>query len=264
MKKIICIGLTISLLFSFSACSKGNEATSEVDTKTTSQLASDNEEIIVSNENYANETLTDKTVLAENRVEVKGKDVKNVVEVNTECCDYAVSSDLSDLSDYASEIIQGTVKEVTYVNIEGNAWIKGDIVVTKSIKGEIEVSDVISVYMIGGYVSLEDHIKQYDDAEKFGLSEAEIKDTVIKSNIENEKFPIVGDESIFYLVQTPSESPLPDGAYERICGKYSELQFNKSSNLFERDKISGNDGDKEKFSLKEVKEKMVNKSKKKK
>ena len=41
--------------------------------------------------------------------------------------------------------------------------MKANLVVTNSYKGKLVDSDIISVYKLGGYVSLEEHIKYYGD-----------------------------------------------------------------------------------------------------
>ena len=259
MKKTKYIVVTILLLISFTACTKNDQVNLEKDIRKSSQIVSGKQEDFSRNEHNKNEVLNDKTVSVIKSVNLEGK---NILEESTAYCDYAISSDLSALSDYASEIIQGSVKEVTYVTVEGDAWIKADIVVKKVLQGGLAINDVVSVYIMGGYVPLREHINKYNDAKKIGLSEAEIKNTVLKSTIDNEEFPVVGHESIFYLIQTPSESPLPNGVYERVCGKYSELKLNKNSNLFERDATNGNEADKEKFTIKNVEQKIENRGNK--
>lgn len=229
MRKFLCIGLIMSLSFSLCACWQNSNITSSI---------------------------TDKTVIDENIVEVVGIDEKDIIEDNVECCDYAISSELSSIIDNSEEIIKGTVNKVTYVVYQGIAWTKVDIVVNESLSGELKVNDCISVYKRGGYISLEDHIKKYNDEEKFKLSELEIKDKLIKSIVENEESPIVSDQSIFFLKKTSAGAPFPEGAYERVLGKNAELKFNKSNNMFERDDINENSKNKEKFKLEEVKEKV--------
>lgn len=200
-------------------------------------------------------TPTDKTVAAVNPVAIDEENIKHSIETTTASCDYGISADLLTISENATEIIEGTIKNVTYEFIEGNPWIKADILVTGSLKGNLKESDIISVYMLGGYVSLEEHIKYYDDAVKFNVSKKDIKHTMLKTVVENEAFPVIGEESIFYLTETSTASPLPQGAFERVRGKYAQLEIVEKNKTLKRSDPDSNKEKTQKFTWQEVKEK---------
>ena len=70
---------------------------------------------------------------------------------------------------------------------------------------------------MGGYIPLSEHIEGHNDAFRFkNLSAEEIKTTFLKETIDGEKTVQKSDDLILCLVQTPKNSPLPNGAYERV------------------------------------------------
>lgn len=242
MRKFKKLGKVLALAFILTACS-GNNDVANVEPKTTQQAES--------------QELVDKTVEAKNVINIEDYTTEQIIESETLCSDYSVSSDIEAISEESTNVIRGTVENVTYTSVNGDPWTQIDVVVSETFKGDIASNDIVSIYIYGGYVSLEEHIKYYKDAEKFNLSENEISESVIRANFDDEEFPVAGAEGIFFLIATPSDSPLPNGVYERVCGKYSELKYNEQSQEFERDQpdASGTENEqKETFTIEEIEE----------
>lgn len=155
-------------------------------------------------------------------------------------------------------------KKLEYIGINGLAWTKQEIQIAEVIEGELAVNDQISVYFLGGYIPLEEHNKYFKDDEKIfnHLSKKEIKNTIIKSIVDEEKDPIIdGKERVYFLVETRN-SNLTRGAYERVCGKYSVFDISKDKQKLIRNEEELEASEKE-FTYKYVKNKVNNKSKKK-
>lgn len=180
----------------------------------------------------------DKRVTAVNPIDLEilnnGRVVVDEINCLTSSDGYKVSSDLDFLSECASEIVSGTVKEITYDVIEGMAWTKVDIQITDVFKGNLRKKDNLSVYRLGGYILFKEYEKYHEDTVLFGLEPIEKEHTLLKEVYEGEEFPEIGEKSVFYLSQAVSDSSLPKGAYERINGKYGELKTRKENeNLFQ-------------------------------
>lgn len=141
---------------------------------------------------------------------------KKVMDVRSSM-DGFLSPELDSLIQVSDAIVRGTVKNVVFTQFDGIAWTKADLLITESLKGEFQKGDLVSVFILGGYIPLADHIKAYDNAFRYeGLTPEEIQNTVLKETVNGESFAQVGDDYIYCLVKTSKDSPLPDGAYERV------------------------------------------------
>lgn len=153
---------------------------------------------------------------------------KNIQRVNS-VNDYYISDNLSDMQEKADEIVEGEIIAVEHLAISGDAWTKVDVKITGGVKGKLKSGDKISVYQSGGYVPLTEHIKAYDDAFRYShLSEEEIENTVIYDVVDDEETPKVGTTAIFMLAESSSDI-IPRGAYQRVRGKYAQLNNLKGS-----------------------------------
>lgn len=196
----------------------------------------------------------DKSVNAVNPFRFKREDYNKVVEedlsdgeVNRESLtDNTSLTDLTYLSEQATEIAAGTIKKITYDIMKGEAWTKVDIQVTNVFKGSLITGDIISIYRLGGYISLKEYKKYHKDVVRFMTDTKEIEHILLKQVYEGEEFPKQGEKSVFYLKRTPSHSSLPKGAYERIAGKYGELQ------IIEDNLLQYRDNDKISYTWKEI------------
>lgn len=154
----------------------------------------------------------------------------NVLEVVSTANEF-YSDDLKELISVSDDVIRVKVQNVTFTSYEGVAWTKADVLVTDSFKGDLKIGDVISVFTLGGYIPLSDHIEGHNDAFRFNdLSAEEIKKTFLKETIDGEKMIEKSDDLILCVVKTPEDSPLPNGAYERIS--YSGQLYAKNNEKF--------------------------------
>lgn len=133
--------------------------------------------------------------------------------------DYAISSDVSAISEASSVIVRGVVQEVTFTSYSGNAFTAVSFAVDECYKGNLQQGDLITILHRGGYIPLQDHIAQYNDAFRFEeLSNEEIANTILHEVYEGESDPQIGDHNIYFLNATNSDSGLPTEAYQRTRG----------------------------------------------
>lgn len=157
---------------------------------------------------------------------------KNIIKT-TSISDKLLEEDFPNLVKNSDSVIKGKVSSVGYKAIDGNAWTVISFKVDDVFKGSISKGETIDVYYIGGYIDLNDHIKYYNDAEKFSnLSEKEINNTVLQEIVDGEEFIRENEELILCIVKTSDESPLPKDSYERLYssgmlklkdGKYTQV-----------------------------------------
>ena len=120
--------------------------------------------------------------------------------------------DWKDLEEWSECIVSGEIEAVYYTSVDGKPWTQMDILVDEWWKGDINISDRISVYIPGGFMSLTDYISEndlngyYDDMtpEEIAVS------TVYEPSPEGFE-PFVGMRYLFFL--SSGGYSIPDGAY---------------------------------------------------
>lgn len=142
---------------------------------------------------------------------------KNII-TSTAISDKLISEDFASLVNYSDAIVKGKVLSVNFEELDGNAWTKIKFHVDEIFKGDIKVNEDIEIHFIGGYITLENHIKINNDAFRFEtLSADEIKNTILKEVIDGEdEFVKKGEELILCIVKTPDYLPFPKNSYERL------------------------------------------------
>ena len=159
--------------------------------------------------------IRDLSVDLERKYSIQDSD-SNVLEVVSKA-DEVYQNDLNELISVSDDVIRGKVQNVAYTSYEGVAWTKSDVLITDTFKGNLKKGDVLSVFTLGGYIPLSEHIKGHNDAFRFkDLSAKKIKTTFLKETIDGEKPIKKSDDLILCVVKTPKDSPLPKGAYERV------------------------------------------------
>jgi hypothetical protein len=173
-----------------------------------------------------------------------------VMKINS-ITDSMYGPDLNSIFSVSNEIVRGKVKNIEYTNFTGLAWTKADILITESYKGVLKEGDLVSIFIYGGYMKLEDHIKYFNDRFRFKeLNDAEIKKTVLKDNDNGKPFLEVGDDLFFPLVNPAPHMPFPEGSYENLSvagilyidknGKFIQDFYDegkKTTNIFTIDEV---------------------------
>lgn len=169
--------------------------------------------------------------MQERAPDIEGKNVLTVESVT----DMAIDTNIETLSNYASEIITGTVVRIAYTTIQGNAWTMVDVKTDNVLKGAVNSEQVITIYFLGGYIPLTDKIEYYQDSFRYeNMTKQEIENTVVHEVVDGEVLPpTVGKQYLFYLAPTPKGSPLPQNVFERIGGRDGQLDSEKL-NTFSR------------------------------
>lgn len=186
----------------------------------------------------------DLTVALENSFNGPNKNNK-LLEINS-ITDSMFSPDLNFIFGKSDEIVRGTVKNIEYTNYSGLAWTKADILITESYKGVLKEGDLVSIFIYGGYMKLEDHIKYFKDDFRFeSLTDNDIKNTVLRENDNGKPFIEVGDDLYFPLIKPAAHMPFPEGSFENLSvagilyidknGKFIQEYYDegkKSTNVF--------------------------------
>ncbi len=144
-------------------------------------------------------------------------DGKNII-TSTGISDTFYQEDFATLIKHSDAVVKGKVLSVNFEELDGNAWTKIKFHVDDIFKGDIKINEDIEIHFMGGYMTLEEHIKTNDDAFRFEtLSDTEIKNTILKEVIDGEnEFVKKDEELILCLVKNPGYYPFTKDSYLRI------------------------------------------------
>ena len=118
---------------------------------------------------------------------------------------------LSELDKHMTDVFEGRIIRIEYLSIYGNPYMKLDIEVGASLKGNLVEGDAVSVVLYGGYISIADIVKVHDTGFRFKeVPESEWATTFFWADPEYAETPTIGTRYVFFTC--PSGDFLP-GAY---------------------------------------------------
>ncbi|MEE3460487.1 MAG: hypothetical protein VZR00_01175, partial [Lachnospiraceae bacterium] len=146
MKKIIFnVGTLLMIIGVFSACDKKAVSFNENNEVEISEEKDRNNFVNsedVNNEKDQTGTATEST--NDNDAGIDINKFNNIEKISSEC-DYAISSDLQDMSSSAQEIVEGKIAEIKYVAIDGDPWTKISLQIQNCLSGSLNEGDVITL-----------------------------------------------------------------------------------------------------------------------
>ena len=194
--------------------------------------------------------------LKENEIRLNGKIVdittKNIIEDSGGIVEYLYSNEFEELIKVSDAIVRGRVKSVSYEIFYGSAYTKLEFYIDDIYKGNINVSDTITIYYRTGYIELNEHIKYHNDARMYSkLSKKKKANTLIKEYYSGEtEFVKAGDDLILCLVKTKDDTDILKDYYQRLYPagmlklegntykqKYGEVEKKYSINTDELNKL---------------------------
>ncbi len=155
--------------------------------------------------------------------------------------DYLYGNDLKTLREQSDVVVEGTIKELTYVTEGSLAFTIADIEVESQLKGEeaLGKDSHISVLYSGGYIPLRDAIsadetilETYSD-----WPEYKIDATVIYQKAIDEKAPSIGDHAVYFLMKETKFPQWGTNLYALLCGTNAELISEDDGATFEYKKM---------------------------
>lgn len=202
LKKILACTLALSCLAASVGCAKTNS-----DTAAPAQSTPNNG--------------TDYTVTPDISFDISGKNIVDLSD-GTGSMEYAFDASMSSLTEHASLIVEGEICNIYYTAVEHNAWTQMDVRITSCIAGEYAPGDIISVYTLGGYISMKERFSAAEIRDFYGnLSEDELENTWLLDLPEGVALPEEGEQYLFFLES--SGDYLPDGTYETLLGYANSL-----------------------------------------
>lgn len=147
--------------------------------------------------------------------------------------DSIFSLTLENLVNESDCIVEATVENVIFTQIDGEPWTQVDVRITSSKAGSLQVGDLISIYELGGCMPMETFIEQNEEEERFSeLTAEQIEQTTFVQQADGQDFPKVGDAALYFLIEKGDACAAPEGSFERISGTY-ESQFTKTADGYD-------------------------------
>lgn len=237
MKRLFIFLLVLTLLV-FSGCNKSNiTVNSDIDL-VSNDISSENSSENSSSEDSSNE----ESSLSSVNIDTADIDYteylsflegKTVIE-STAFGESAVTHELSSFLPRTDSVVLAKVNDISYKAMlgTGGAWTAANIEIIKSYRGNFEKGDTLDIYYVGGYISVEDHIKLCNDGFRFeDMTDEEKANTYFHEIVNGENFNPVGKTYLFCISPTLEGSPLPEGAYERLH-VYTQMEYFEETSTF--------------------------------
>lgn len=112
----------------------------------------------------------------------------------------------------SDKIIEGKIRKISYLENDGIAWTKLDIIKVKDLLNE-KYEQNLSVYVLGGYINTNAYNKYYN------VHATGAKVHAIETQLNN--CYDVGKQVVAFLVKTDPNSPFERTAYEGLQGNKS-------------------------------------------
>lgn len=216
MKRLFTAFLAFALIFAFASCNGDKNAQTAAnagkDSVTPVDMTKDFEQLDVSKFDESNR------ITAEPQLSFSSR-----------CRSF------EEIYDNSRYIVEATVSKSYFTVLEGNPYNAADIVVKDSIKGDLSENTEITVLFYGGYMTVQQEVEHYNDAEKFsGIDKDKWSSTYIEEELTEGDFAVKGDEYVLCL----NDSDLEKGAYSAV--NEFETTFKKSKGgVYERTLPSG-------------------------
>ena len=219
-KNVLGFSLCLSLCCALTACgsNQSSSLTNQTDTTTTQQMEAAKSSVPPS---------SDYTISPADSFEMQSE---NCIYTQSQL-DSIFSFTFDNLVQESDYIVEATVENVIFTQIDGGPWTQVDVRITNSKAGSLQVGDLISIYELGGCMPLKTFIEKNNMADKFSaLSAKQIECSTYVQKPDTQEFPKVGDSALYFLID--AWEFLPEGSFERISGTY-ESQFTKTADGYD-------------------------------
>lgn len=163
-----------------------------------------------------------KEILSLTSVYIEGKEIIPTEGMHLNDVEAACLESAPIMEDYlpdADAIVKGTVTEIEYFDSNGIPWSKLYVLVDETIDGNIEEGQIISIYVMEGY-----------------LYDGELQNEVISIEGDDMGLHEVGEKSIYAITAEDGNSIFENGSYRRTFSCFSEYRYidkQKKYNLYD-------------------------------
>jgi len=118
--------------------------------------------------------------------------------------EFVGSSSITAIAAHSDLAVRGTVTAVSYTHVDGQPYTLSDVKVSEVLAGDAKVGDLITIVQPGGYIPLRIELAtgQIDRSRVDpSLTQAEIDASYNAYHWDGQRFPEVGDDSIYFLTE---------------------------------------------------------------
>lgn len=144
----------------------------------------------------------------------------------------SVFQGIEHLADQSDLIVEATVIDVFYTNIQGMPWTQVDLFVDNVIQSNTSIppQSYISIYYLGGYMPLRTYIHENDLSAEFDyMSESTIDQLYYSLEYPEIHLPQKGESALYFLKQSPD--PVPESTYIFAQGVQHSLYYAETENF---------------------------------
>lgn len=235
MKKILSIVMVIFLIGLLCACGNNSITSKEVSTEKTRTIKAENDKNSLSTAPH------DMTVKVENNKIDENNKV--ALDINSEADFSVIYKNVEELINADPPyIIFGEITDLNYTNLEHGIYTNLSVTVNESLKGDLNVNDVISVFENGGITTYKDYVEHFGDelvTKEFAPdTEQPADDELVVSHFDGTEFSKKGQKVMLFLAESEGDI-IPEGAYECIGAYMGKLTL--ENDQFVRTKSANND-----------------------
>lgn len=211
IKKIIIV-MGISLAMLFVACEKNSSKTTNLNEEKNITTSTKNEE---KNLSVQKRDLTVK--VKNNKIDLNNKVAFNI---NSEADFSIIYKNVEDLIKAdTSVIVFGEISDLNYTNLKNGIYTNLSVTVIESLKGDLKVNDMISVFENGGITTYKDYIECFEkDMVKKELEtnvEEPKEDELVVSHFDGTELSQKGQKVLLFLTKSEGDI-IPKGSYECV------------------------------------------------
>lgn len=134
-------------------------------------------------------------------------------------------TDMKKLADISTDIVRGKITGVCYTFINGIAYTVADLHIEDSLKGSLVSDDIVSLYFLGGYASVQDYNSFYEikggEPNKF-----------YKFTAKGYSVPQVGQDMLFFMSANTDNRDIPKNGYSLSSGADSVFSASAEGESF--------------------------------
>lgn len=151
-------------------------------------------------------------------VSIEGKEIVNADSYIKMYASMKYPADTDSQYKYAEEVIQGKIVGTEYFVFESIPWTQLKIECLDKFKGDLLKGDVVTIYVMGGYIEAGEYKQEYGDC---SIEE----DVLVEMDFYQNELSNSGDEGIFFLVKNDKDSMFTQDTYSFLCSGYSKFMY---------------------------------------
>lgn len=128
----------------------------------------------------------------------------------------------------STNIIQGQIIDLSFVEVEQIPWTKISIKIDESIMGELQKDEIITIYELGGYITGESFIKMFGECNDNKISNEDL----VEMKYFQKNMHSIGEKGIFCVKSWQETSIFSSDTYELVGSSYSVFIYNEEEDAY--------------------------------